>query len=799
MRRRKQILFAFTLLCFGVLAAMNSLAQSLVINEIMASNDATIADEDGDFEDWIELYNASDQPINLLGYMISDNLSNPDKWTFPDFTLEAGGHLLVFASGKNRLIGPYLHTNFNLSAAGEDVVLSNPDWMVIDHYTPVELTTDNAYGRLTDGADSLVYFAGATPGESNDGQALLEDFPDTLLFSHEQGFYADTFYLQVWGNLEQAVIHFTTDGSDPSPSSDILPDSLMIYNRENEDNYFSLVRTNPETAPEFYRWHPPQGNIFKGTSLKIRSFVGNEAVSPLYTQTYLVHPEMDSMYGLPVVSIVTDSLNFFDYETGIYVAGLHHDLNPSWGWIWGTGNYHQRGDEWERPANMSFFEADGNLAFQQDVGLRIHGDGSRALPQKSLRVYARNDYGKSSIDYAFFPETGVDSYQRILLRNAGQDFYATMLTDALTHRLVEHLDLETQSVRPAVVFVNGEFWGIHHIRDRIDKYYFEYCCGAEPDQLDYLEGSGIVKEGSNNDYLAVINFIAENDLQEDLNYIQVAEQIDIANYIDYTIAKQYVAVFDWPGNNMEFWRKQEAGGKWRWVFFDNDMSMVDFAFDAIAHSTLENGPEWPNPDWSTFLFRNLIKNEQFKQQYLDRFEYHFNHTFTEERINNELDSLLHQIEPIMERQIHRWNYPQTYNNWVYRIYLHRAFAMKRPCFMLYHLINHFDITDTTFAVGVCDTIHAVNIPEALFNDQDFELWPNPASTTIRVLLKYPITAISKIMVFDVYGRMVKDVELPQTPYIRSLPIHIGDLASGSYVLRIFAEGSIMHKKFIINR
>jgi hypothetical protein len=799
MKGIKKLLITIALLYSGLFASLNTHAQSLVINEIMASNAFTMADEDGDFEDWIELYNGSGQPINLLGYMVTDNLSNPGKWTFPDITIAPGDHLLLFASGKDRLQGPYLHTNFSLRAAGEDVVLSNPEWLVIDHYMPVELTTDNAYGRLTDGADSLVFFAGATPGESNDGQALLEAFPDSLLFSHVQGFYADTFYLQVNSNLEQAVIHYTTDGSDPTTASAILPDSLLIYNRENDENYFSLVRTNPITAPEFYRWHPPQGNIFKGTSLKVRSFIENEAVSPIYTQTYLVHPEMDSLYGLPVASIVTDSLNLFDYETGIYLAGLHHDLNPSWAWVWGTGNYHQRGDEWERPANMSFFEADGSLAFQQDVGLRIHGDGSRALPQKSLRVYARNVYGKGTIDYAFFPETGVESYQRILLRNAGQDFYTTMLTDALTHRLVEHLDVETQSVRPAVVFVNGEFWGIHHIRDRIDKYYFEYCCGADPDQLDYLEGAGIVKEGSNADYLAMKVFIADNDLQDDENYLQVAEQIDIANYIDYTIAKQYIAAFDWPGNNMEFWRKHEAGGKWRWVYFDNDQSMIDFAFDAIAHSTLEGGPEWPNPDWSTFLFRNLIRNDQFKQQYLDRFEYHFYHTFSEERINKELDSLLQQIEPIMERQIHRWNYPANYNHWVYRIYLHRAFAMKRPCHMLYHLINHFDITDTTYAAGVCDTIHAVNVPERLFTDQDFILWPNPASSHIQLRLKYPITTVSKIMVFDVYGRKAKDVELPQTPYIRNILIPINDLASGTYVMRIYTEGSMMHKKFIINR
>ncbi len=531
-------------------------AQTLVINEMMASNATTITDEDGDYEDWIELFNGGTTAVNLQGFMISDQPSNPGRWTFPSVVIEPGEFLLIFASGKDRQNGPYLHTNFSISASGEYILLSNPQYTVVDYFPPVSLHADNAYGRLTDGADSLVFFEGSTPGYSNDGQPLFVEYADALMFSHEQGFYVQSFSLTAENTHPGGIIRFTTDGSEPHSGSTPFPDSLLVVNREDDENYFSSIRTNPETTPEFYRWHAPDGNVFKGTVIKARSFVNDTAVSPTYTRTFWVHPEMYQRYNqLPVISIVTDSLSLFDYETGIYVPGLHHDLNPGWGWVWGTGNYHQRGEEWERPANIAFFENDGSLAFQQNVGIRIHGGGSRALPQKSLRVYARNVYGKNTIDYAFFPETGVDSYRRILLRNSGQDFYTTMLTDALTHRLVEHLDLETQTVRPAVVFINGEFWGIHHIRDRIDKYYFEYCCGAHPDAIDYLENAGSVIEGSNQAYSELKSFIAENDLAEEQNYLQVAEQIDVENYIDYTIAKHFIATFDWPGNNKEFWRK----------------------------------------------------------------------------------------------------------------------------------------------------------------------------------------------------------------------------------------------------
>lgn len=775
------------------------LSQSLVINEIMASNATTIADEDGDYPDWIELYNSGTEPVNLHGFMISDQPSNPGRWTFPSIVIEPGEFLLIFASGKNRHEGPYLHTNFSISASGEYLLLSNPQYAVIDYFSPVELLTDNAYGRLTDGADSLVFFQGATPGYSNNGQPLFVEYIDALLFSHEQGFYQQAFLLQVENMHPDGIIRFTTDGSEPTPESAAFPDSMMIVNRSDDENYFSSIRTNPETTPAFYRWHPPDGYVFKGTIIKARSFVNDTAVSATYTRTFWVHPEMHQRYNqLPVISIVADSLSLFDYETGIYVPGLHHDLNPGWGWVWGTGNYHQRGEEWERPANLAFFEHDGNLAFQQDVGIRIHGDGSRALPQKTLRVYARNLYGKNTIDYAFFPETGVDSYRRILLRNSGQDFYTTMLTDALTHRLVEHLDLETQSVRPAVVFINGEFWGIHHIRDRIDKYYFEYCCGADPDAIDYLENEGVVIEGSNQAYTQLKAFIAENDLSADHIYLQVAEQIDIENYITYTIAKHFVATFDWPGNNNEYWRKQESGAKWRWLFFDNDQSMVNDQFNALKHSTVEGNTGWPNPDWSTFLLRNLFKSEIFTQQYLDRFEYHLLHTFTEERINQQLDSLLYQIEPLMEEQMARWNYPMDFSAWVQNIYKIRAFAQNRPCYMLHHLIQFFQIEDENYASGVCDTIN-VKLPKPGRYAQEMILWPNPATDHLGVKLKQPVEMLKQIVIYDTYGRMVKEIDIMPSPYLRNFQIQLDGVSAGTYVLRLYTGNHIFTKRFVVFR
>jgi len=618
-----------------------------------------------------------------------------------------------------------------------------------------------------------------------------------LIFSHQQGFYTDSFYLNISCSDNDANIYYTLDGSDPNVNSLVYDSPILIYDREDEPNGISTIRTNPESTSDEFKWKEPNGQVFKGTVIKARAFADGQEITPIWTNSYFVDPEMYTRYhGLPVISIITDSLNLFDYNTGIYVPGVIHDENPDWTWHWGTGNYHQTGEEWERPANMSFFESDGSLAFQQNVGIRINGDGSRALPEKSLRVYARSIYGKNSIEYKFFPEKDVTSYKRIILRNGGQDFLTTMLTDAVTHLIVKDVDVESISVRPAVVFVNGEFWGIHNLRDRPDEYYLEYAANADPEHLDYLDNCGSVVEGSNADYMEMIDFIRNNDLSDYSNYQVVEQQIDIENYIDYIIIKQFVAVFDWPGNNISFWKEQVPDAKWRWILFDNDMCLVDYDFDAIEHSTLEGGTAWPNPDASTFLLRNLLKSEVFKQQYLDRFEYHLQTTFDRENTANELENLLNILEPVMPEHIARWNYPANYGTWVYNVSLISQFFENRPCYMLQHLINHFEIDDNTYASGVCDTI---NYYDSLEVNNSISLWPNPAEDVINIRLLYTENSKSviSIAIFDMLGRKVQDVPIPESSEFTYFDVKLNNLVSGSYFFVINCQNYSANKMFVI--
>ena len=143
------------------------------LNEIMSENETVLADEDGDFSDWIELYNSGNDIINLVGLTLTDDEDDPDQWTFPFTQLAPNGHVIVFCSGKNRLYGPYLHTNFKLKSSGEELILSDGNLQVLDYVRATPLAEDVALARVVDGEGNWERYSDATPGGYNSVQAIL--------------------------------------------------------------------------------------------------------------------------------------------------------------------------------------------------------------------------------------------------------------------------------------------------------------------------------------------------------------------------------------------------------------------------------------------------------------------------------------------------------------------------------------------------------------------------------------------------------------------------------------------------
>jgi len=289
--------------------------------------------------------------------------------------------------------------------------------------------------------------------------------------------------------------------------------------------------------------------IDKANIIRFASFRNGQRTSKIYTKTYFIDKNIFSKYNMPVISLVSEEDNLFNYELGIYVPGTHYDPeNPEW-----SGNYFKDGDEWERPVHIEYFENDGCLGFSQNAGIRIHGLKTRQAAQKSLKLYARNEYGDKYFNYPLLPQKSITEYKRFLLQTTMGSWRGNpIIGDVLAHEIVRDLNFEYQDYQAVVVYLNGEYWGIHTLRDRIDERYIAYTNNVDKDSVDIINGNfWLVEAGSNEHYLKLADFIEVKDLSFESNYEYVKTQIDIYSFIDYQIAEMFFSNKDWPDNNQK--------------------------------------------------------------------------------------------------------------------------------------------------------------------------------------------------------------------------------------------------------
>ena len=514
-------------------------------------------------------------------------------------------------------------------------------------------------------------------------------------FSHPAGFHPGPFDLELSHPDPDAAIFYTTDGSEPTTASTRYEEPLHLADRSGEPNSHSLIPTNNLTSG-IRLWMEPRGAVRKAEVIRARACV-DDLCSPVVTRTYFPFEEGAEAYALPVISVVTDSLHLFSDETGIYVPG------DTWSpYVDDSGNYYERGENWEHPASMELFGRDGTPELVQDIGIRIHGGFSRRFPQKSLRLYARSDYGESRFNHRIFPGMEDDSFNRLFLRNSGNDFGHTMFMDAAAQALVTHFNVDTQATRQTVVFLNGEFWGIHNIRERYDKHYLERVYTADPENIDLLTMRNDIKEGSAGNYQDMLQYLTGNDLSDDGHFAHVGTLMDIDNFLDYYSAQVYYGNNDWPHNNIDFWRSQRPytpyappglDGRWRWLLYDVDRSLgyiTDAQFDMVEWVTAEVSPhnraEWPN-----LILNNLLDNDGFRRDFINRMADHLNTAFHPDRVAAVVDSLRRPLLPVIDEHIDRWQNHSSRWQWDHLVDRMFAYAAERPGYQRAHMARHFDI------------------------------------------------------------------------------------------------------------
>ena len=412
------------------------LSQQPVINEVVYSNRTGITDRYGDTSDWAEIYNPDSLAINLAGWQLTDDISKSQYWTFPGYLLAPHQFLIVFLSGKNSYAAAEFHTDFKLKLMKEPLYLLNPEGLVTCSYEVRCVPSDLSIGMKPDASGEVILLQ-PSPGFSNN-QSLQVDIhyqEDTLLFSHLNGFYQGTLQLELNKKYAQNRIYYTLDGAMPDDRSSMYEQPLYLEDLTGHENLISGIKTSD-------LWTKPGDGISKFPVVRAVVYSQGCPASPVSSKTYFVNKQSHKQYEIPVVSLMTDPDNLFDEEEGIYVRGEHN-------------NFSQRGKDWERPAHFEYFDPKGALLIDQDIDIRIHGSGSRAAPQKSLRLYARSEYGAEEFQYPFFEDKpDLNSFKTLILGNV-RDASGTLFKDELCHHLVRNLDLDYMAGQTVIAFING--------------------------------------------------------------------------------------------------------------------------------------------------------------------------------------------------------------------------------------------------------------------------------------------------------------------------------------------------------
>ncbi|MBK3519434.1 CotH kinase family protein [Carboxylicivirga marina] len=535
----------------------------------------------------------------------------------------------------------YLHSNFKIKADGEALYLFR-NKELIDSVGSIKLMADISYGQSPQNDNEWLFYEVPTPGFLNGADGVSEASTDSVHFSISGGIYANTQQIELsLADGKTGDIYYTTDGTTPDKESMRFQQSITV----------------------------------SGVSvIKARVYMPDKLPGPVTTNSYIIGQNHD----MPVVSLSTNPDNLWDYQTGIYEMGPNaSNDNPHFG-----ANFWQ---DWERPVNFEYFDKDGVAQINQGAGIKIFGAWSRAYPQKSLALFARKEYGDGSFSYPFFDKRDNDKYEALVLRNSGNAFYGTHLRDAFMTDLMHNSNVEHQAFQPTVVYINGAYWGVMNLREKINEHFISDQTFADADEVNVLERNGEVVNGNNLRYQELLSLIASNNLSADEKYEEVASIIDIDNFIEYQLIQTYIDNRDWPGNNIKFWNTNSSRSKYRWILYDTDFGFglygnENYKYNSLNDALATNGPDWPNPPWSTLLFRRLISNEEFKRKMALKANDLLSTTWKSAHVKQVVDSIKSLYVNEMPKHCERWNL--NYNHWSNEVNRLKTFGSNRAYYYL---------------------------------------------------------------------------------------------------------------------
>ena len=551
----------------------------------------------------------------------------------------------------------FMHTDFRLSSSGESVYLNDPLGNLVDSITFGALPSNISYGVSFEN-DIYVAYQNPTPGEQNDNFEFSGVLGVPLTFSHDGGNISNAIVLEISGDGTEDEIRYTFDYTEPTENSNLYTGPLTI-------DETTIVRAK----------------AFKAGYISLHS----------NTRNYFY--DIESSH--PIIHLVTDEYNLFDYDYGIYAYGP-----PDYGgYPYFGANFWE---DWERPVHISYYE-NNELEFSANAGIKIAGAYSRGWDQKSLSLFARGEYGVGEFEHSFFDNLDYDTFESLVLRNSGNDWMRTNMRDAAITSLMEGSNIDYQSFKTVSSYINKQYWGLYNLREKISENMLASKHDVNANDITMLELNAEEVDGDNSEYLELRQFVQQNDLSDDENYNYVINQIDIDNFMEYNIAQIYMDNRDYPGNNIKYWKV--PGSKWRWVLYDTDFGFAGqwwsdwdqnyaYFFDTLDFVLSGDQTTWANPPWATLFMRRLVENTVFRNKFINRYADEMNSRYLPENVTSHFISIYENMYDEMLNHINRWSEsePWVSEETVFQ-YVDNMnnFAANRQPEAKYHILNQFNL------------------------------------------------------------------------------------------------------------
>jgi len=516
----------------------------------------------------------------------------------------------------------------------------------------------------------------------DDNEPKVDNLPK---FNLPSGFYDDsTIELEIIKPAPEAIIYYTLDGSIPTVNSTVYEEPLTLKDRSDEENVYSA---NDNVSIKYN--YVPTEKVKKANVIRTIAQLPDGTLTNVVSGTYFVGLNKEKLYGnVPVISLISDPENLFDYEKGIYILGKGYDewksdpKNEKTESYQVQGNYSAKGKDSERPVTIEYIPASNTTAaFSHDMGIRIKGKASRNHNQKNFRLISREEYGKKNIKYELIPDNMrsdgkgiVSKYKSFVLRNGGNDFLLSKIRDNVLQDLVTNQLFETQQSDLSVVYLDGEYWGVYYVYEEYDDHYIANNYDIDSKNVVIVKSFSNLEDGTEEDYNAFredIKFIQKNDMSIPDNYQKANNIMDIEGLSWFAAFQAFIECKDGflYGGNLAMWRTREpdssvpkADGKIRVMTYDIEYSTGIYenentAYDINVFPELFNKNSAVANKNGSKLLVSLLKNEEFKSMFINHVCDIQNIIFNDKIVNSAIDEATAALLPLIDDNIKRFGFP----------------------------------------------------------------------------------------------------------------------------------------------